>query len=63
MRPAMLGRNVFLTKSDELQGRFRIEDSEVLFWKSINLSRCTYVFLVEGVGSMPVPWPYITACV
>ncbi|MCE0881708.1 MULTISPECIES: hypothetical protein [Pseudomonas] len=50
MRPAMLGINVFLTKSDELQGRFRIEDSEVLFWKSINLSRCTYMFLVEGVG-------------
>lgn len=50
MQPAILGRYVFLTKSDELHGRFRIEDSELLFWKSINLSRCTYMFLVEGVG-------------
>ncbi|AUF96316.1 hypothetical protein CXQ80_10985 [Pseudomonas sp. 02C 26] len=45
-----LGRNVFLTNSDELQGRFKIGDSDVLYWKSVNLSNCTYAFLVEGVG-------------
>ena len=45
-----LGRNVFLTNSDDLKGRFKIGDSDVLFWKSINLSNCTYTFLVEGVG-------------
>lgn len=41
---------MFLTNIDELQGRFRIGDSDILFWKSIDLSNCTYAFLVEGVG-------------
>jgi len=41
---------VFLTNSEELQGRFKIGESDILFWKSINLSNCTYTFLVEGVG-------------
>lgn len=50
MRPAMLGRHVFLTNSDELQGRFRLGESDVLFWSSINLTRCDFTFLVEGVG-------------
>lgn len=45
-----LGKNVFLTKSEELQGRFKIGNSESLFWKTINLSNCDYTFLVEGVG-------------
>lgn len=41
---------MFLTNREELQGRFKIGDSDVLFWKSINLSNCAYTFLVEGVG-------------
>ena len=41
---------MFLTNSDELQGRFRLGETDILFWSSINLTRCDFTFLVEGVG-------------
>ncbi len=41
---------MFLTNSEELQGRFKLGDSDVLYWNSVDLSRCSFTFLIEGVG-------------
>ncbi|MFJ4456004.1 hypothetical protein ACIP1G_19250 [Pseudomonas sp. NPDC089392] len=41
---------VFVTYSSNLQGQFRAPESVRMLWNSVDISRCEYSFLIEGMG-------------
>lgn len=41
---------MFLTNRSELKGSFRKGADALLYWDSVNLSRCSFSFLIEGMG-------------
>jgi len=41
---------VFLTNRSELRGTFVKRPDALLFWDTVNLSRCNFSFLIEGMG-------------
>jgi hypothetical protein len=41
---------VFVTYNSELQGQFKVPESVRMLWRSVDISRCEYTFLIEGMG-------------
>lgn len=41
---------VFVTYSNDLQGQFRVPEATRMLWRSVDISRCEYSFLIEGMG-------------
>lgn len=41
---------MFRTSENQLQGRFKMPDENLLLWKSVTLIHNQYSFLVEGMG-------------
>ena len=41
---------MFVTYNSELQGQFKAPESVRMLWRSVDISRCEYSFLIEGMG-------------
>ncbi|MGO3986495.1 hypothetical protein ABI582_19200 [Pseudomonas sp. SAS7] len=41
---------VFVTSRNELQGQFNAPDGARMLWRTVDISRCEYLFLLEGMG-------------
>lgn len=41
---------MFVTYNSDLQGQFNAPESVRMLWRSVDISRCEYSFLIEGMG-------------
>ena len=41
---------MFVTYSSDLRGQFNAPEATRMLWRSVDISRCEYSFLIEGMG-------------